>query len=422
MIAGAGLMTCLFISYGYIPTWNLWNIPAFHLPFLDLRTILGAAESYAAGYNPAQDNPFDPLDRKFNYPRIWYLILAIGINQSWAIPLGIAIIVLFLISVLLFAGKLNKLSIFFIVLALFSPAVLFSMERGNVDLIFFSMLALGLILMNISQPASLLVWVTGILFKIYPIFGAGYFLDQEKRSSLKYIGIGAGITVLYFALTYHDMLTVLRNTVKGQDISYGVAVLPTYFKWIVKEKIGKVDQPSFYQAAVFLNNIYSSFPLLPYLAAALIILVLTCLGILRKKQLSFSNLRNLRAFWLGAGIYIGTFLLGNNWDYRLIFLLFTLPQLAEWIRQESGSIRAAAGTTTVALFLSLWYFVLKAIVANFSSLAADIHPVVDEIINWILFGGLIYLYAASVPKWIFSDVRSAAANILSGIKPHPAVK
>jgi hypothetical protein len=61
---------------------------------------------------------------------------------------------------------------------------------------------------------------------------------------------------------------------------------------------------------------------------------------------------------LGAGIYAGTFLLGNNWDYRLIFLLFTVPQLAEWTRQKNGFFTTLARITLGALIVSCWYLVL----------------------------------------------------------------
>ena len=33
----------------------------------------------------------------------------------------------------------------------------------------------------------------------------------------------------------------------------------------------------------------------------------------------------------GASIYIGCFILGNNFDYRFTFLILTIPQMVSWI-------------------------------------------------------------------------------------------
>ena len=48
---------------------------------------------------------------------------------------------------------------------------------------------------------------------------------------------------------------------------------------------------------------------------------------LRKKNLDNNN--NYLFFIAGSTIFCGTFLLGSNFDYRLIFLLFTIPYLLD---------------------------------------------------------------------------------------------
>ncbi|MCL4529139.1 MAG: hypothetical protein M1282_06975 [Chloroflexi bacterium] len=418
---GGVVLGLSFYFYGYTKTWELWNIPAYQLPFLDLRSILTAAESYRAGYNPTIANPFDPLGRRFNYPIVWDLVLESGVNQNWTIPLGIGIIGLFLIGVVLFSGKLNKLSIFFLLLGLFSPAALFGIERANVDLLFFFFLSLGLILLDVSQIASFLLLLVGILFKIFPLFGAGYFIGKDNKSSLKFILLGILFTAGYFLFTYSNMMTVFKNTLKGPDISYGLAVLPTYIKWETVDTTFKTSQPALYHLDLRANNILVRFPILPYFGAAAFLLIFSLLGLFRNdNEFQSEDLRNLRAFWLGAGVYIGTFLLGNNWDYRLVFLLFTLPQLAGWIKQTTRSSKFIVWTTVVTLFLSMWYFVLKAIVADFSLTASYIHPAVDQTIKWILFGSLIYLYASSLPRWIPDYIRMLPSKLKQRLRSQTA--
>ena len=54
------LILVLFKTYGYQKTWELWRVPSFLPVFLDFRLIPGSAESFANGYEPSIENPYDP--------------------------------------------------------------------------------------------------------------------------------------------------------------------------------------------------------------------------------------------------------------------------------------------------------------------------------------------------------------------------
>jgi len=57
----------------------------------------------------------------------------------------------------------------------------------------------------------------------------------------------------------------------------------------------------------------------------------------------------------GLLIFLGTFAVGNNFDYRLVFTLLTLPQLFDWATEEQGEPRGRlAAITIVALLALLW--------------------------------------------------------------------
>ena len=43
------------------------------------------------------------------------------------------------------------------------------------------------------------------------------------------------------------------------------------------------------------------------------------------------------AFYLGSLIFLGTFAVGNNFDYRLVFMLLTLPQLFDWVTDKRAT-------------------------------------------------------------------------------------
>lgn len=375
-----------FYRYGYRRTWaQIWNIETYEAPFLDMRIITGSAESLAAGYDPRVDNVYDPFHREFNYPAIWYPLFESGINSNWILPLGIAAIVLFFCGLALFPGKLNYLSIFLLLLTTFSSAVMLGVERANVDLIFFFIVSLALVLAEISIPAAFLLLLIGVLFKIYPVFAAGAFLSANRSKSLKYILAFVVSGLLYFGIMYPDMLSIFRVTPKDDYLSYGANVLAVHFF-----KIYGVA-PSFFSAIL-------------YVFAFMLTILSLYFGLKKHGQYPSSDIRNERGFWVGAGVYIGTFLLGNSYDYRLMFLLFAVPQLTEWaFRPQCGSW--IARIALLALVFSCWYGVISKIYSFLPANSLDIVYYLNQFMNWALFVLLTYFFISSLPDWIGDDLK-----------------
>jgi uncharacterized membrane protein len=109
---------------------------------------------------------------------------------------------------------------------------------------------------------------------------------------------------------------------------------------------------------------------------------------------------------MGASIYVGTFLLGNNWDYRLAFLIFVIPQLSQWFYLENKKQRYVAIGTMLAVILSCWHMVFL-IDVPFIPLENEIDRFVvfDELIKWLLLMGLTYLLTATLPDWLKWDLQ-----------------
>lgn len=383
---------CMYF-YGYENTWRLWNIPVVMPPFLDIQLITGTAESLERGFDPTVYNPYDPGRRIFNYPKIWYIFLNLGIGRNAIIPLAIASIALFFATLAIFPKPKDKLSIVLLTLVTFSGALMLAYERANVDLLFFSSIVIALLLLEISAPASFLVMVLSILFKIFPVFAIGIYMDKSK-SRLPLYGIGASaFTALYFAVTWQNMKHIFTTTQKGYDISYGSQV--------VLDFLGV--------AFGYTSPILSIFF---YALALLLIVVAIYFGFKQRNQLADIDIRNLRAFWAGAGIYIGTFLIGNSWDYRFMFILLTIPALAEWVQQEKGGVINVTRTTIFVLLISCWYLVLQ---KWFGITTYGYYAIfaIDEIANWTLFFGMAFLFVASLPQWMIDAIHNQARDLLT---------
>ena len=89
------------------------------------------------------------------------------------------------------------------------------------------------------------------------------------------------------------------------------------------------------------------------------------------------------AFLFGAGIYCGSFLLGTNFVYRLMFLLLCLPQLRLW---AEGALADNHRTVTSARVLV--GTILFALWMNGSPNGHTTFMLVPQLANWLIFFGL----------------------------------
>jgi hypothetical protein len=376
-----------FRFYGYLPTWKLWNIPATLPPFTDLRLLPGSAESFRQGFDPVKQNPGDPLGRHFNYPRAWYLVFYTGIKQSDTIWLGILLAFGFLFSVWMFPRRLDLTSAGFLALILFSPASMLALERGNVDLFIFILCALALLALENRVWLSAGFFMLATLLKLFPIFAFVAFLQRGKKHFFIISIAASAILLIYAALTYSNIVASYAFTEKGGDLSYGVTVLPLYLHPFLAAP-----------------NIYGIFILGSYFAAFGLFGSAVFYGI-RSKLLPVADVHHLAAFRLGAAIYVGTFFLGNNWDYRLIFLLFTIPQLVSW-----GAASRAARWILAMLILSCWYLITLKIFGGLP-FGHELVYAVDQICKWGLFAGLIHLFFRVRPWFAeVNEIRRAVSE------------
>ncbi|HVN15641.1 MAG TPA: hypothetical protein VMT73_07855 [Anaerolineales bacterium] len=382
------ILGLLFIFYGYIPTWRLWRIPALSPFFFDFRLIPGMVQTLRMGLDPTVTNPGDPIGRIFNYPRIWYLLAYTNLSQSDTLWVGILLIILFFVAVMLFPGKLKKLDILLMMLVLFSPAAMLLYERANVDLFIFFLCALAVAVSEAAVITSVVIVLFAAVLKLFPFFGMGMFLFKEKRVFLWLLIPSTIVFIFYLLVTSHNVQASWSLTQRGNDISYGANVVVAHFKHDIRfiSKQWITDKAS-------IPTIFSN---ISYAAALLIALVSLWIGLQARQRLTTLSQRNLNAFWMGGAIYVGTFLLGNNWDYRLAFLVLIVPQVSEWIHQSTGRQRGAMILTMSLIVVSCWYMMYSSFVTE---AYRDYSFIFDELVDWSLFAALAYLLAASVPEW-----------------------
>jgi hypothetical protein len=218
------------------------------------------------------------------------------------------------------------------------------------------------------------------------------FLGEDKKNFFKwFLGI-LTLFLIYIALNWQDIVISWTLTERGSIFSYGVYVIFEQYETYVRYYLLRVVSEGHVKLAA---------TILPHLSIFILSLGVAYLALKKHLTLTVTSERNFTAFWVGAAVYVGTFLLGNNWDYRLTFLIFTIPQLVQW--QSAAPVKSRWlywGIFTVML-ASCWSMPITNYYIRAYDNEYDLRiKTFDEIMNWGLYIGLLYLLVASAPNWV----------------------
>lgn len=360
----------------------IWNIPTMHPVFADIRTIVGVNETLSYGLDPLVSNPGDPWGRAMNYPRIWqYLAEIFNFNQNTAMSFGFINLSLYIFGFLLFSSKLNlsKAMLFVLLITFLSPASVLAMERGNIDIVMFFLISLSLLYVYSSNIFCGIILLASFL-KIFPIFAIAGLLKHSKKSFITASLISFLIFIIYVIFNIQDIILIKNGTPQSTFLSYGMNIV-----WMQMQKVYGI-------------NTGISIKILTYLYV--IVLFSFIYKYLKKNQAVFSKIDKtyIDTFRVGSAIYIATFLLGNNWDYRLIFLIFTIPQFILWTKSNVKNLKFIAILSIISIIYTMWYLDFVVIFSHKGPL--PIVWVVDELSNWALFSVLTFLFIITLPNWL----------------------
>lgn len=314
---------------GWTDTWSALLIPTMSPPFADMRTVQGSLITIEAGLNPQIDNPGDPWNRPMNYPSAWiWLAKYFHIQNESNYLIFVALMVVgFLVSCYAMLRKYPSLSL---LLACFSGSTLLAVERGNNDLIIFTLL---LIAASSPRMLSVVTIMIATLLKIYPVLAIPAFLKDFRTVALMLIG-----SFLVVILLLPQLTSIQSATPISGGLSYGSQSIFAHVKRFDSKTLGLI------------------------LSALLIFIAI----ILSSKERLNSKLKTSQSsnseeilFLIGSGIFIGTFVLASNSDYRLIFLLFCVPYL---LKLKNSALRVSS---IIALIIAMNFIPLKLLLGEF---------------------------------------------------------
>lgn len=383
-IVAAGALVAYFMVVA-IPRlfWgiNLWprllGVPAAPTLFFDTRVITAGLDCRRMEFDPLRYNPCDVQGRPMNYPRVWLLLRWLGVGQSQTDVLAVIFIGMFLASFFLLMGRLTVGEGAIVALAACSPTVMFGVERANVDIVVFALVAAAAFAWRsgrrrgeVAGPPLVLV---AALLKLYPLFALPSYLMTRRRNAAVTAVVCIAVFAAYTLVFRADIEAIARATPQGQYNAYGARILPAaiYHRFV----------PQAWGAGSIVKQALAIVPLLIGAPMAWVI------GRRRQPRPDVGEGDWPRlAFTMGSLLFVGTFAVGNNFDYRLVLLLLTLPQLFRWIRDPSPDPRGplAAGAT-VSILILLWIGPLSRPLA-----------LSDELVTWATAGILLILLSASI--------------------------
>jgi hypothetical protein len=377
----------------YDDLWNSLGVPAMTQPFGDLRVITSGWECHRLGYDVIVENPCNPWPsyKEANYPRIWMAPVALGLDQSHTISIGILLSLLFYIMVFAIIEQPNFSEAIIYSIILCSPAVMLGVERANNDLVIFIILAFSVMLLNSQNIFVRLISYAAILFasilKFYPIFTLVVVFKEKKKRQLMIGFLLLAIFSIYVFVTLEDIRLIRAATPQVNYWSYGSRIIFNMFS----EHLAKIFKTIDFEETKFYG--YLSYLDSATLTRIVILGSMLFLTLVKSNDavtyLPSSSHKFLDSFRLGASIYIGTFVLWNNWAYRLIFLIFTIPQILSWIK-TSDRWGLLSRISLVCIILTLF---LK-------TTAQGSILYLDQLFNWFLFFYLFYALLLTLPDWL----------------------
>jgi hypothetical protein len=301
---------------------NLGVEKAMEPLFGDTRTVTHSIDAVRQHEDPYVVTSFDPWHRVYNYPPIWLGLRYFGVNSQSTIVLGTLFGLLTLGSLLMLFRPSGWFAWVVVFLAATSRAVLFAVERGNIDqVILFLFVALTLWAARkpkrLRDASNSVMIVCLTVLKIYPI-AAAVMLLRGRKQLLLFCGTVIAAVVAFALTTGHRFALILHNTPTDTRISFGAypaCVALSRFHLFVSTEFMAAHPHS-----------------VTVMAAVVALLALALRMCFRRRVTPFlPRLDTESPLGLVAtgciAIYLLTFAAGSNYDYRLIFLLGPLAYL-----------------------------------------------------------------------------------------------
>ena len=311
-------LSIFYISLNYNAWSSIWGflkIPPNVVPFSDFKAHLLFLQCGELGISINKECTLIPAGNAniSTHPRIWiYLFDILNLKNISIYNLSIIVLLtIYFYALISFIVNTNhKFTKVFMIVLCFSTSNFIMIERLSTDLIIF-LLVYFLLNQKNKILQSFIIFI-GFVLKYYPILLTS-LLIEKKRDIFIFV-----FFVLFFTLFfYYEEIKLANNSIveMALPIAYGSRTMLKAFFHLSEEY------------NFFLNNqninFFRNLVMLMFFAYAFLLIIV---GYKEKILININN--KIDKFFLsGASIYVGTFIIGANVDYRLMFLILTIPHL-----------------------------------------------------------------------------------------------
>ena len=347
MVGALIVYFALLEALGGHSRWGRLGVPQSSARFFDLRSLISAWECTRRGLAVLPVDSCDPYGRPANFPRLWLVASPLGLGQNSAVALGIGLAVVFLVAAVLVvpAGASVGTGLAYVA-ALCSPAVMLGIERGNPDLALFPLVLAAVVVTTRTlgrQIATGALLVLASFLKLFPVLAVGFLVRRATRASLTVAVVVVATFLVYVAATYHQLHEELDAVPESDFTSYGVRRATRWLAALSERVTGGFARQRPWDVVLVIAAVF-----LGWLASRWV------RSRLPTPAGDPSEQRDLDLFWAGACIYVGSYAVFISFDYRLIFLLLTVPQLLRWTRARHGLAYLTVAALLVAMWLDVW--------------------------------------------------------------------
>ncbi len=331
----------LFDPDMYLSAIRKWVPEAVLPPFIDTSFILGQLACWRRGINVYVTNPCDEFMRTMVYPPLWLRLWFLPSSPDAKVPFALCVDVGFILSLIVLPRIPKKSDLCVVLAALASSAIGYGFERGNVDLLIFSLVAL--IVLNSHRPrperfAGYAMILVLTLLKIYPIVLFPLIL-RERRRTAAIIGMLALAVLAILLLMWYDQWLAMLAHIPGPEYSSD----GPGGKKLAEGLFVLADGIARHSGGVSGSHLDGALPRRAWIAGLFALLTLPALlvGLRLARQAKFLAAmgrlgpREKSCLAVGGLLYCGCFVLGTSIAYREVFILFALPGLLRFRRDAT---------------------------------------------------------------------------------------
>jgi len=294
--------------------WSFLKIPPNYIPFSDFKAHVYFLECFNKNidiYNEECNLINEGNAKISSHPKIWvYLFDFLNLNKIIFFKFSAFILLFFYLFFLFdYQKKFQKpFHKFFFYLLFFSTTNFILIERLSTDIVIF--LITYMLLLSNKKFFQITLIFFGFFLKYFPIFLCSIFLQNKKIL----FALIVSFIIIVFTFYLKNLDNINNNIIEmALPIAYGSRTMLKAAYHLSEEY------------NLFLNeDNLAFFRYLIVVFFAIYSLSLIMVGYNKSEEIDL-KLEFNKDFIVGASIYVGTYIIGSNADYRLMFLIFTIP-------------------------------------------------------------------------------------------------